>query len=101
MTTGHVRGHHIKGRLGPWVTEAYPVKAYRDQVRPGEKVAVEGMALTAADVITGLTIGLGGSYVDLGEGQLRYVPAVVSPRSTSSHATVFPTVRSRSGPKTP
>ena len=75
MTTGHVRGHHIKGRLGPWVTEAYPVKAYRDQVRPGEKVAVEGMALTAADVITGLTIGLGGSYVDLGEGQLRYVPS--------------------------
>jgi uncharacterized NAD(P)/FAD-binding protein YdhS len=75
MTTGHVRGHHIKGRHGPWVTEAYPVKAYRDQVRPGEKVAVEGMALTAADVITGLTIGLGGSYVDLGEGRLRYVPS--------------------------
>lgn len=75
LTTGHVRGHHIKGRNGPWVTEAYPVKAYLDQVRPGEKIAVEGMALTAADVITGLTIGLGGSYVDAGEGRLRYVPS--------------------------
>ena len=75
MTTGHIRGHHVKGRHGPWVTEAYPVKAYRDEVRPGEKVAVEGMALTAADVITGLTIGLGGSYVDAGEGRLRYVPS--------------------------
>jgi hypothetical protein len=75
MTTGHVKGHHIKGRNGPWVTEAYPIKAYLDQVRPGERVAVEGMALTAADVITGLTIGLGGSYVDAGEGRLRYVPS--------------------------
>jgi len=40
MTTGHVRGTH-QGPAWALVTEAYPVKAYRDQVRPGEKVAVE------------------------------------------------------------
>lgn len=75
MTAGHVRGHHKKGSHGAWVTEAYPVKAYQDAVRPGEKVAVEGMALTAVDVITGLTVGLGGSFVGAGEGRLRYVPS--------------------------
>ena len=57
------------------MTEAYPVKSYANDVGPGDRVAVEGMALTAADVITGLTVGLGGSYADAGEGRLRYIPS--------------------------
>ncbi len=101
MTTGHVRGHHIKGRNGPWVTEAYPVKAYLDQVRPGEKVAVEGMALTAADVITGLTIGLGGSYVYAGEGRLRYVPSGREPTLYLFSRNGFPYLAKPVGAKDP
>jgi len=82
MTLGHVRGHqgHVSGNQvgmsqGPWVTEPYPIEPYRDDVRPGEKVAIEGIGLVAVDVITALTTGLGGQFVDEGGGRLRYVPS--------------------------
>jgi uncharacterized NAD(P)/FAD-binding protein YdhS len=50
----------------------YPVERYVDAIGPGDKIAIEGMGLVALDVITALTIGLGGWYTSELGGKLRY-----------------------------
>jgi hypothetical protein len=53
---------------------AFPVSRYVGKLAPKTPVAVAGFGLVAVDVVTALTVGLGGSYVDEGE-RLRYVPS--------------------------
>ena len=72
LTTGHVQDlRHMTG-AGPLATTPYPVQAYLATTGPHEKIAVEGMGLVALDVITALTIGLGGHYTDAPYGRLVY-----------------------------
>jgi hypothetical protein len=49
----------------------YPVSKYVDTLPATAKVAISGMGLVAVDVVTALTIGRGGEFVDEGAG-LRY-----------------------------
>jgi hypothetical protein len=49
----------------------YPVTQYVDTIPVGAKVAVSGMGLVAVDVVTALTIGCGGEFVE-DCGGLRY-----------------------------
>ena len=72
LTTGHVQDIRNMGSAGPLATSPYPVKAYLDNTGPHEKIAVEGMGLVALDVITALTVGLGGHYTDAPYGRLVY-----------------------------
>ncbi len=72
LTTGHVQDIANMGSAGPLATSPYPVKAYLDITGPHEKIAVEGMGLVALDVITALTVGLGGHYTDALYGRLVY-----------------------------
>lgn len=75
LTTGHTPSLPDKSAVGAMATRPYPVEAYLDAIAPGEKVAIEGMGLAAMDVLTALTIGLGGSYSE-GPGQaLIYHPS--------------------------
>ena len=53
----------------------YPLEPYLDSTGPHEKVAIEGMGMVALDVLTALTIGLGGSYSEGPGGKLRYRPS--------------------------
>ena len=54
--------------------DPYPVGTYVDTIPAGARVAVSGMGLVAVDVVTALTIGRGGEFVDNGGG-LRYRPS--------------------------
>ena len=54
--------------------DPYPVGSYVDRIPAGANVAVSGLGLVAADVVTALTIGRGGKFVENGEG-LRYRPS--------------------------
>ena len=60
------------GSAGPLATSPYPIEAYLGTTGPHEKIAIEGMGLVALDVITALTIGLGGHYTDAADGRLVY-----------------------------
>jgi FAD-NAD(P)-binding len=54
--------------------DAYPVGSYVDTIPAGASIAVSGMGLVAVDVVTALTIGRGGEFVENGAG-LRYRPS--------------------------
>ncbi len=54
--------------------EPYPVGSYVDTIPADATVAVSGMGLVAVDVVTALTIGRGGEFVENG-ADLRYRPS--------------------------
>ena len=66
----HVRSHgeptarrRLDATLAP-----YPVGAYVDEIPTDSTVAVSGMGLVAVDVVTALTVGRGGQFVENGDG---------------------------------
>jgi hypothetical protein len=71
VTTGHTPNQDA-GRSR--AIRPYPVTSYPEQIAAGTKVAVSGMGLVAVDVVTALTVGRGGEFVDDGGG-LRYRPS--------------------------
>ena len=78
VTSGHTanrQGDHA-GR----VIDPYPVGSYADTIPVDTTVAVSGMGLVAVDVVTALTIGRGGEFVENGDGALRYRPSGREPR---------------------
>lgn len=56
----------------------YPVQDL-DTIAPQATVAIQGFGLTAHDVISALTLGRGGRYVEH-QGQLKYLPSGEEPR---------------------
>ena len=71
VTSGHTANQHVEHspEFNP-----YPVANYVDRVPTGAKVAVSGMGLVAVDVVTALTVGRDGRFVEDGD-RLRYVPS--------------------------
>lgn len=71
VTSGHTANRHVEHspEFNP-----YPVANYVDRVPTGAKVAVSGMGLVAVDVVTALTVGRDGRFVEDGD-RLRYVPS--------------------------
>ena len=72
VTSGHTanQGSDDAGRQ----LDAYPVGSYVDTIPADATVAVSGMGLVAVDVVTALTTGRGGEFVEDGAG-LRYRPS--------------------------
>jgi hypothetical protein len=68
VTSGHTAN---QDRENSREINPYPVSQYVDSLPTGAKVAVSGMGLVAVDVVTALTIGRGGEFVEDGGG-LRY-----------------------------
>ncbi len=68
VTSGHTANEDPENarQINP-----YPVSRYVDTLPATAKVAISGMGLVAVDVVTALTIGRGGEFVDDGVG-LRY-----------------------------
>jgi uncharacterized NAD(P)/FAD-binding protein YdhS len=62
------------------ITCPYPLPDAVEAVRPGERVVVLGMGLTAMDVLASLTLGRGGRHVTGENGETRYVPSGREPR---------------------
>ena len=76
VTSGHTANHADDDG---YVANPYPVGAYVDTIPTGATVAVSGMGLVACDVVTALTVGRGGGFVEDGGG-LRYRPSGREPR---------------------
>ena len=76
VTSGHTanQADDVDTSLDP-----YPVGAYVDTIPTAATVAVSGMGLVALDVVTALTVGRGGGFVEDGGG-LRYRPSGREPR---------------------
>jgi len=77
VTSGHTanQGADDAGHIH----DPYPVGNYVDAIPTDSTVAVSGMGLVAVDVVTALTVGRGGQFVDDGSG-LRYRPSGREPR---------------------
>jgi hypothetical protein len=77
VTSGHTANQSAdnSGR----VLDPYPVAGYVDTIPAGATVAVSGMGLVAVDVVTALTIGRSGAFVEDGAG-LHYRPSGREPR---------------------
>ncbi len=76
VTSGHTANQVDEGG---YVLDPYPVGAYVDTIPTTATVAVSGMGLVALDVVTALTVGRGGEFVEDGGG-LRYRPSGREPR---------------------
>jgi hypothetical protein len=77
VTSGHT-GNQSPDGPGR-VLDPYPVGQYVDTIPVDATVAVSGMGLVAVDVVTALTIGRGGEFVEDGSA-LRYRPSGREPR---------------------
>ena len=77
VTTGHTTNQPVDGAVRELAP--YPVAPYVDTLPAGASVAVSGMGLAAVDVVTALTVGRGGEFVEHGNG-LRYQPSGREPR---------------------
>jgi hypothetical protein len=77
VTSGHTANAHADDARR--VLEPYPVGSYVDSVPMDSTVAVSGMGLVAIDVVTALTVGRGGRFVENGSA-LRYLPSGREPR---------------------
>ena len=77
VTSGHTANQGADDAGG--VLNPYPVVSYVDTVPASATVAVSGMGLVAIDVVTALTVGRGGQFVENG-GQLVYRRSGREPR---------------------
>jgi hypothetical protein len=77
VTSGHTGNQHADDARR--VLDPYPVGSYVDSIPNDATVAVAGMGLVALDVVTALTIGRGGQFVDNGDG-FRYQPSGREPQ---------------------
>jgi uncharacterized NAD(P)/FAD-binding protein YdhS len=79
VTSGHTANQEGgDGGSHPPELSPYPVMAYVQGIPAGATVAVSGMGLVALDVVTALTVGRGGRFVEVADG-LRYVPGGLEP----------------------
>jgi hypothetical protein len=72
-------GHTANQGTNAHELEPYPVGSYADAISSDATVAVCGMGLVAVDVVTALTVGRGGAFVEDGAG-LRYRPSGREPQ---------------------
>jgi hypothetical protein len=77
VTSGHTGNQHPDESHGD--LEPYPVGSYVGSIRDSATVAISGMGLVAVDIVTALTVGRGGKYVENGES-LRYQPSGREPQ---------------------
>ena len=79
---------------------AYPVQWMENADLAGERVTIAGMGLVGTDVVTALTVGRGGRYIDRG-ARKSYVPSGREPRiRLYSRGGLPPTGLRRSVPST-
>jgi uncharacterized NAD(P)/FAD-binding protein YdhS len=71
-----------------YFASAYPIDAL-SRITADSTVAVQGLGLTAHDVISALTLGRGGSYVER-DGRLQYVRSGTEPRILLFSRTCLP-----------
>jgi uncharacterized NAD(P)/FAD-binding protein YdhS len=80
VTSGHTANEDAQdGGSHPRELSPYPVMPYVEGIPAGATVAISGMGLVSLDVVTALTVGRGGRFVEEAAG-LRYLPSGLEPR---------------------
>ncbi|HUY07927.1 MAG TPA: FAD/NAD(P)-binding protein [Candidatus Dormibacteraeota bacterium] len=75
LTSGHTANEDPPIQDGGISFEtAYPVQRFESAPLTGKRVTIAGMGLVATDLVTALTVGRGGSFVDRGDRK-RYLPS--------------------------
>lgn len=75
MTSGHTANRSsVANGSRPAELSPYPITSYVDRIPTHATIGVSGMGLVALDVVTALTVGRGGQFVDDGSG-LHYRPS--------------------------
>jgi len=77
VTSGHTANEHADETWRD--LDPYPVGGYLNTIPDSARVAISGMGLVAIDVVTALTVGRGGEFVEDGSG-LRYRPSGREPQ---------------------
>ncbi|MQA41514.1 FAD/NAD(P)-binding protein [Rugamonas aquatica] len=96
LTTGHgrnvpdeldarladfARAHARSNSRLAFVRHAYPLERLA-RIGAGARVAIQGLGLSAHDIIAELTVGRGGAFVEDGQGNLRYQRSGAEPQLT-------------------
>ena len=92
LTTGHSKParssaagrnaaqHPLPRQATSVVDDPYPIQEALSFIAPGMTVAIEGMGLTACDVLAELTLGRGGRFVSSSTtGEKKYIPSGKEP----------------------
>jgi uncharacterized NAD(P)/FAD-binding protein YdhS len=75
LTSGHTSNQERVGNSSEvHYLRPYPVEYFDTVVAPSEPVAIAGMGLVGYDLLTALTVGRGGDYIDVGDRK-QYVPS--------------------------
>jgi uncharacterized NAD(P)/FAD-binding protein YdhS len=84
LTSGHTWNDEPAAGGGVRYQRAYPIEGLDQSAPAGSSVAVAGMGLVGFDVLTALTIGRGGTFVNRCDrvDRLRYVPSGREPSIT-------------------
>jgi uncharacterized NAD(P)/FAD-binding protein YdhS len=82
LTSGHTWNHEPPG--GARYLRPYPIECLDQSAPAGSSLAVAGMGLVGYDILTALTIGRGGTFVDRCDraDRMRYVPSGREPTIT-------------------
>lgn len=81
LTTGYTRNDGtdvVLPSTGNMITEPYPLPAVTAPIAPGDTVAVTGFGLSAMDLMSCLTVGRGGRFVERA-GEHTYLPSGAEP----------------------
>ncbi|EOX4358922.1 FAD/NAD(P)-binding protein [Vibrio cholerae] len=79
LTTGHTKAKCIIPDSTLEITNPYPVKEKLKYISSGQTVAIQGLGLTACDILAELSIGRGGKFIRNQTGCLEYCPSGSEP----------------------
>lgn len=75
LTTGYTSNDALPPGSGGVIAEPYPLPERVAEIRAGQTVAIGGFGLSAMDLMSCLTVGRGGRFVEEPTGELRYLPS--------------------------
>jgi len=90
LTTGHTKPKHLKLDTAQEITNPYPVKDKLKHVSSEQTVALQGLGLTACDILAELSIGRGGKFIRTQRGNLEYSPSGNEPKIIAYSRTGLP-----------
>ncbi|MEF1285392.1 FAD/NAD(P)-binding protein [Vibrio sp. M250220] len=90
LTTGHTKVNYIKPDSALEITNPYPIKEKLKSISSDQTVALQGLGLTACDILAELSIGRGGKFIRTQKGCLEYSPSGNEPRIIAYSRTGLP-----------
>lgn len=80
LTTGHTKAKDINPDTGQEIFNPYPIKEKLKNITSNHTVALQGLGLTACDILAELSIGRGGEFIRPQTGCLQYLPSGNEPK---------------------